>query len=84
MPIFKRTGYRDVECVLSIAAIFPPVPRDRPDNKSEDEETFHFTIVNNKDKDDERSAYIALSKKDLRALNKLIENYLKTGQTKEI
>jgi hypothetical protein len=86
MSIFKTKGYRDIDCVLSIAAIFPPVManRDKPDHKSEDEETFHFTIVNNKDKDDERSAYIVLSKKQLRSLNVLIENYLKTGVTKEL
>ena len=86
MAIFKTKGYRDIDCVLSIAAVFPPASKDRtkPDGKSEDEETFHFTIVNNKSKDDERSAYITLSKKELRKLNTLIDSYLKTGVTKEI
>lgn len=84
MPIFKTRGYRDIDCVLSIAAIFPPTPRDKPDGKGEDEATFHLTVVNNKDMDDERSAYIPLSKKQLRALGSLIESYLKTGVTKEV
>jgi hypothetical protein len=86
MPIFRTKGYRDIDCVLSISAIFPPpmVLRSKPDNKNEDDLTFHFTIVNNKDKDDERSAYIELTKKQLRSLNTLIENYLKTGVTTEV
>lgn len=85
MAIFKTKGYRDIDCVLSIAAIFPPpmIKRAMPDNKNDDELTFHFTIVNNKDKDDERSAYIQLNKKQLRELGALIDNYLKTGITTE-
>jgi len=86
MSIFKTKGYRDTDCVLSIAAIFPPpmVTRQSPDNKSEDELTFHITVVNSKGKDDEKSAYIQLTKKQLRTLNTVIENYLKTGTTKEV
>lgn len=86
MPIFKTVGYRDNECVLSIAAIFPPDSRYRqsPDKKHDEELTFHLTIVNFKDTDDEKSAYIQLSKNQLKGLNSLIENYLRTGITKEL
>ncbi len=84
MPIFKTKGYRDTDCVLSVAAVFPPEKRELKDRKNEDEETFHFTIVNNKDQKDERSAYISLSTKQLRQLNTLIESYLNTGTTKEL
>ncbi len=86
MSIFKTKGYRNIDCVLSIAAIFPPPSKSRtsPDNKGEEDEVFHLTVVSNKDKDDERSAYIDLSKKQLRQLNTLIDNYLKTGITKEL
>jgi hypothetical protein len=86
MPIFKTIGYMDVECILSIAAIFPPERQLRmlSDRKKEDDLTFHLTVVNNKDKDDERSAYIQLTKKQLRELNTFIGEYLKTGVTSEI
>lgn len=85
MSIFKAKGYRDLDCVLSIAAIFPPPERARnsPDGKADDEKTFHITIVNNKDKEDEKAAYIELNKKQLRELGRLIDNYLKTGITTE-
>lgn len=51
MSIFKTKGYRDLNCVLSIAAIFPPPERARtlPDRKTDDELTFHMTIVNNRE-----------------------------------
>lgn len=86
MSIFKTIGYRNNECVLSIAAIFPPERQMRlmPDKKPEDELTFHLTVVNNKGNDNEKSAYIDLNKKQLRSLKILIDEYLKTGITKEI
>lgn len=86
MAIFKTKGYRDAECALSIAAIFPPEKKYRvSDDKKEDNElTFHLTVTNNKDKDDERSAYIPLSKGQLKELNSFISTYLKTGITTEI
>ena len=86
MSIFKTTGYKDIECLLSIAAINPPDSRSRAlaDNKGEEDVAFHLTVVNGKDTDNERSAYIPLSKKQLRNLNKLIDSYLKTGITKEL
>lgn len=86
MSIFKAKGYRDIDCLMSIAAIEPPPRfyRTMNDNKGEDDLIFHFTIVNNKDKDDERSAFIQLTKKDLRRLHTIIDGYLKTGITKEI
>jgi hypothetical protein len=84
MPIFKTMGYRDNHCVLSIAAIFPPVPRDKPDNKSETENTFHLTVVNFKGTQNEKSCYIELNKKQLKELHTLIGEYLKTNITKEI
>lgn len=85
MSIFKTRGYRDIDCALSIAAINPPPQKARtsPDNKGEDDLVFHITITNDKDKETERSAYIELDKKQLRQLNKLIDDYLKTGITKE-
>lgn len=86
MSIFKTKGYRDIDCVLSIAAINPPPQKARanPDSKDEEDLAFHLTIVNNKDLDDERSAFIQLTKKQLRSLNKVIDDYLKSGITKEI
>ena len=86
MSIFKTKGYRDIDCVLSIAAIFPPPSRYRQqsDGKKEDDLTFHFTIVNDKDLDTERSAFIQLDKNQLQKLNNLLTEYLKTGITKEI
>jgi len=86
MAIFKTKGYRDIGCLLSISAIFPPPSTDRtkPDKKEDDELAFHFTIVNDKGLETERSAYIELSKNQLRELSCLIDSYLRTGVTKEI
>ncbi len=86
MSIFRTKGYRNVDCALSIAAIFPPEKKYRisDDRKGDDELTFHITIVNNKDMPDERSAYIPMDKGQLRELKAFIENYLKTGVTTEL
>jgi hypothetical protein len=86
MSIFRAKGYRDITCILSIAAIFPPPEKARknPDNKKDEDLTFHFTIVNDKDLNTERSAYIELTKGQLKDLSKLIDGYLNTGITKEI
>lgn len=94
MPIYKEKtiGYRDIECTievedkLSIAAINPPdrFYRTMPDRKADNDLTFHITIVNNKDGEDEKSAYIQLTKKQLSKLNNAITEYLKTGITKEL
>lgn len=84
MPIFR---IEENETVLSIAAIFPPekVYRNMPDKKPDNEKTFHITIVNHKDDEElERSAYIEMDKLQLKRIASFIEDYLRTGITKEI